>query len=139
MKYIGAHVSAGGGVEYAPLNAKEIGAKTFALFTKNQRQWSANPLTSGSINLFKKNCADLGFPLEMILPHDSYLINLGHPEADGLEKSREAFNDEMLRCEQLGLKLLNFHPGSHLNKISLSECLTRIAESVNIALKRQKE
>lgn len=138
MKYVGAHVSAGGGVENSPLNAKEIGAKTFALFTKNQRQWSASPLTSANINLFKKNCADLGFPLEMILPHDSYLINLGHPEADGLEKSREAFNDEMLRCEQLGLKLLNFHPGSHLNKITPSECLTRIAQSVNIALQKTK-
>lgn len=138
MKYIGPHVSAGGGVENAPLNAKEIGAKTFALFTKNQRQWSANPLTSASIDSFRKNCADLGFPLEMILPHDSYLINLGHPETDGLEKSRDAFNDEMLRCEQLGLKLLNFHPGSHLNKITTSECLTRIAGSVNIALLKTK-
>jgi deoxyribonuclease IV len=138
MKYVGAHVSAGGGVENAPLNAKEIGAKTFALFTKNQRQWSANPLTESNISFFKKNCADLGFPLEMILPHDSYLINLGHPEADGLDKSREAFNDEMLRCEQLGLSLLNFHPGSHLNKISPKECLTRIAESVNIALNKTK-
>ncbi len=138
MKYVGAHVSAGGGVENAPVNAKGIGAKTFALFTKNQRQWSASPLTAASINAFKKNCADLDFPLEMVLPHDSYLINLGHPEADGLEKSREAFNDEMLRCEQLGLKLLNFHPGSHLNKITLSECLTRIAESVNIALQKTK-
>jgi deoxyribonuclease-4 len=136
MKYVGAHVSAGGGVENAPLNAKEIGAKTFALFTKNQRQWSASPLTFANISSFKKNCADLGFPLELILPHDSYLINLGHPEAEGLEKSREAFNDEMLRCEQLGLRLLNFHPGSHLNKITQSECLTRIAESVNIALQK---
>ncbi len=133
MKYVGAHVSAAGGVENAPLNAKEIGAKTFALFTKNQRQWVSSPLTASNIELFKKNCADLGFPLEMILPHDSYLINLGHPEKEGVEKSREAFNDEMHRCEQLGLKLLNFHPGSHLNKISESECLTRIAESVNIA------
>jgi len=138
MKYVGAHVSAGGGVENSPLNAKEIGAKTFALFTKNQRQWSANPLTSQNINLFKKNCADLGFPLEMILPHDSYLINLGHPEDDGLAKSRDAFNDEMIRSEQLGLKLLNFHPGSHLNKISPTECLTRIAESVNIAHQKTK-
>jgi deoxyribonuclease IV len=136
MKYVGAHVSAGGGVENAPLNAKEIGAKTFALFTKNQRQWSASPLTFANISSFKKNCSDLGFPLELILPHDSYLINLGHPEAEGLEKSREAFNDEMLRCEQLGLRLLNFHPGSHLNKITQSECLTRIAESVNIALQK---
>lgn len=138
MKYIGAHVSAGGGVENSPINAKAIGAKTFALFTKNQRQWSANPLTSAGINSFKKNCADLGFSLDMILPHDSYLINLGHPEEDGLEKSREAFNDEMHRCEQLGLSLLNFHPGSHLNKISLSECLTRIAGSIDIALQKTK-
>ena len=136
MKYIGAHVSAGGGVENAPLNAKEIGAKAFALFTKNQKQWNAPPLTIKSIEAFKKNCADCGFLPEMILPHDSYLINLGHPEEEGLTKSRDAFNDEMLRCEQLGLKMLNFHPGSHLNKISPSECLTRIAESINIALEK---
>ena len=134
MKYIGAHVSAGGGVENAPLNAKEIGAKAFALFTKNQKQWSAAPLTDKGIASFKKNCSDHGFLPGMILPHDSYLINLGHPEEEGLAKSREAFNDEMARCQQLGLKMLNFHPGSHLNKISPSECLTRIAESINIAL-----
>jgi deoxyribonuclease IV len=134
MKYIGAHVSAGGGVEYAPLNAKEIGANAFALFTKNQRQWNAAPLTAKSIASFKSKCEEFGFLPEMVLPHDSYLINLGHPEADGLQKSREAFLDEMQRCEQLGLKLLNFHPGSHLNKISVSQCLTNIAESINIAL-----
>ncbi len=135
MKYIGAHVSAGGGVENAPLNAKAIGAKAFALFTKNQKQWNAAPLTAASIAAFKHNCDTHGFLPEMILPHDSYLINLGHPEEEGLNKSREAFNDEMLRCEQLGLKMLNFHPGSHLNKISPSECLSRIAESINIALR----
>ncbi|MEI6678066.1 MAG: deoxyribonuclease IV [Mariniphaga sp.] len=134
MKYIGAHVSAGGGVENAPLNAKEIGAKAFALFTKNQKQWNASPLTAKSIDAFKKNCEDHGFIPEMILPHDSYLINLGHPEEEGLTKSREAFTDEMVRCEQLGLKMLNFHPGSHLNKISPAECLSRIATSINIAL-----
>jgi deoxyribonuclease-4 len=138
MKYIGAHVSAGGGVENAPLNAKEIGANAFALFTKNQRQWNSPPLTSKSIKSFKSKCEELGFLPEMILPHDSYLINLGHPEADGLQKSREAFLDEMQRCEQLGLKLLNFHPGSHLNKISVSQCLTNIAESINIALDKTK-
>lgn len=136
MKYIGAHVSAGGGVENAPLNAKLIGAKAFALFTKNQKQWNASPLTSKSITDFKKNCADNGFLPEMILPHDSYLINLGHPEEEGLNKSREAFIDEMSRCEQLGLKMLNFHPGSHLNKISPSECLSRIAVSINLALEK---
>lgn len=136
MKYIGAHVSASGGVEFAPVNAHEIGANAFALFTKNQRQWVSKPLTEESIRLFKENCEKYGFQPEYILPHDSYLINLGHPEEEGLAKSRAAFLDEMQRCEQLGLKLLNFHPGSHLNKISIEECLSRIAESINIVLEK---
>lgn len=134
MKYIGAHVSASGGVENAPVNAHEIGAKAFALFTKNQRQWQSPPLSAKSIELFRENCDRYGFAPEHILPHDSYLINLGHPQAEGLEKSRAAFLDEMQRCEQLGLKLLNFHPGSHLKEISIDECLSRIAQSINRAL-----
>ena len=138
MKYIGAHVSASGGVENAPVNAHEIGANAFALFTKNQRQWVSKPLTEDSIRLFKENCKLYGFQPEYILPHDSYLINLGHPEEEGLEKSRAAFLDEMQRCELLGLKLLNFHPGSHLNKIPVEDCLSLIAESINIALDKTK-
>lgn len=138
MKYIGAHVSASGGVENAPLNAVSIGATAFALFTKNQRQWNAAPLSAKSIKDFKTNCEQNGLSADFILPHDSYLINLGHPEMEGLEKSREAFLDEMQRCEQLGLKLLNFHPGSHLSKISEEESLTRIAESINIVLEKTK-
>lgn len=134
MKYVGAHVSASGGVENAPLNAKKIGAKSFALFTKNQRQWNAKPLSPESIDKFKKNCIDLGFSNKHILPHDSYLINLGNPEKEGLNKSREAFLDEMKRCEQLGLKLLNFHPGNHKKLVSEEECMDTIAESINIAL-----
>ncbi|MEI7677041.1 MAG: deoxyribonuclease IV [Bacteroidales bacterium] len=134
MKYIGAHVSASGGVENAPVNASAIGANAFALFTKNQRQWVAAPLTTKSIKDFKSRCEANNILPEYILPHDSYLINLGHPEEEGLEKSRAAFLDEMERCEQLGLSLLNFHPGSHLSKISEEECLTRIAESINITL-----
>ena len=138
MKYIGAHVSASGGVEFAPINAHEIGANAFALFTKNQRQWVSKPLTEESISLFKENCEKYGFQPEYILPHDSYLINLGHPEEEGLQKSRAAFLDEMQRCELLGLKLLNFHPGSSLNKISIEDCLSLIAESINIALEKTK-
>ncbi len=134
MKYIGAHVSASGGVENAPLNAHAIGATAFALFTKNQRQWVAQPLSERSIALFKERCAEFGYTAKQILPHDSYLINLGSPDSEGLEKSRAAFLDEMKRCEQLGLDRLNFHPGSHLNKISEEACLQRIAESINIAL-----
>ena len=134
MKYIGAHVSIAGGVENAPVNARKIGAKAFALFTKNQRQWSAAPLTSGSIELFKQRCEEYGYEAKHILPHDSYLINLGNPEKEALEKSRAAFLDEMQRCEQLGLDRLNFHPGSSLKKVSDEECLRIIAESINITL-----
>ena len=134
MKYIGAHVSASGGVENAPVNANAIGAKAFALFTRNQRQWKSSPLTKKSISLFRERCEEFGYAAEYILPHDSYLINLGHPEAEGLQKSRDAFLDEMQRCEQLGLNRLNFHPGSHLNQMEVEDCLTRIANSVNWAL-----
>lgn len=134
MYYIGAHVSASGGVENAPLNAKEIGANAFALFTKNQRQWVSAPLTPQSIEAFRHNCSQCGIGPEAILPHDSYLINLGAPDDVKLAQSRAAFLDEMQRCAQLGLDRLNFHPGSHLNEISEEECIRRIAESINIAL-----
>lgn len=137
-KYIGAHVSAAGGVENAPVNAHNIGATAFAFFTKNQRQWKAAPLTEESIQLFKERCEELDFEMDNILPHDSYLINLGHPEEEGLTKSRNAFLDEMQRCEQLGINRLNFHPGSHLKKIDIDACLDRIAESINIALDQTK-
>ena len=136
MKYLGAHVSASGGVENAPLNAKMIGANAFALFTKNQRQWVSAPLTAKSIGLFKENCINNGFDASYIMPHDSYLINLGNPDDEALQKSRAAFIDEMQRCEQLGLKMLNFHPGSHLNKISIEQCLEEIAANINLALSK---
>ena len=135
MKFFGAHVSASGGVENAPRNATEIGATAFALFTKNQRQWRSAPLTASSIEAFGRELSAAGIDPRHVLPHDSYLINLGHPEEEGLERSREAFIDEMQRCEQLGLDRLNFHPGSHLKKISTEECLDRVAESINIALR----
>lgn len=134
MKHIGAHVSASGGVENAPLNATSIGADAFALFTKNQRQWVSSPLSDKSIRLFKERCSEGGYDARYILPHDSYLINLGSPDEEAQQKSRAAFIDEMKRCEQLGLQLLNFHPGSHLNKISVEECLDKIAANINLAL-----
>ncbi|MDG6777135.1 deoxyribonuclease IV [Thiomicrorhabdus sp. zzn3] len=136
MKYIGAHVSAAGGVENAPLRAHEIGATAFALFTKNQRQWVAKPLTQKSIEAFKANCERYGYSSKQILPHDSYLINLGHPEIDKRQKSLDAFIDELQRCEQLGITLLNFHPGSHLREIPEEQCLDYIAESINFALEQ---
>lgn len=134
MKYLGPHVSASGGVENAPLNAMQVGATAFALFTKNQRQWFSAPLSEKSVTAFKENREISGISPDYILPHDSYLINLGSPDSEGLEKSRKSFLEEMQRCEQLGLKMLNFHPGSHLKQITLEECLNRIAESINMAL-----
>lgn len=136
MKYFGAHVSAAGGVENAPLNAAAIGAKAFALFTKNQRQWVAPALTAESIAAFRENCAEQGFAPSHILPHDSYLINLGSPDEEGLERSRAAFDQEMRRCQELGLDRLNFHPGAHLEKIDIEQCLDRIAASIDRALAR---
>ncbi len=136
MKRVGAHVSTAGGVENAPLQATSIGAKAFALFTKNQRQWKAPKLTTTSIDAFRRNCDDGGFRPEHILPHDSYLINLGSPDPEKLLRAREAFIEEMLRVEELGLVMLNFHPGSHLKEIDETRCLQLIAESINMALER---
>ncbi len=138
MKFVGPHVSASGGVENAPVNANAIGAKAFGLFTKNQRQWVSAPLTAKSIDLFKSNCQKFGYKPNQILPHDSYLINLGHPEKEALDKSRAAFTDELQRCEQLGLDRLNFHPGSSLGKISDEQSLRLIAESINVGLSKTK-
>lgn len=136
MKYIGAHVHASGGVENAPLNASKIGAKAFALFTKNQQQWKASPFSEKNISQFKENCKKYGYLPQYILPHDSYLINPGSPDKEMLDKSREALLDEMQRCEQLGLKMLNFHPGTHLGKISEEDCLKVIAGTVNYILQK---
>ncbi|SNR87908.1 deoxyribonuclease IV [Desulfurobacterium atlanticum] len=134
MKFIGAHVSAAGGVSNAPLNAKNIGAKAFALFTKNQRRWYAKPIPPEEVERFHLNLEESGIPIEYILPHDSYLINLGHPDKEKRQKSLDAFIDEVRRCELLGLKYLNFHPGSHLKMVSEEECLNIVADSINRTL-----
>jgi len=139
MKYIGAHVSSAGGVQNAPLNAQNIGAKAFALFTRNQKQWHSKPLTEESITGFKENLITAGIKPEHVLPHDSYLINLGNPEQEKWEKSLTAFLDEAKRTEQLGLKLLNFHPGAHLKQMSEEECLDRIAEAMKITLSETED
>lgn len=135
MKRIGAHVSAAGGVQNAPDNAAAIGANAFALFTKNQRQWQAPPLAETSIEQFKARCHD-HFPPATILPHNSYLTNLGNPDPEKRARSQAAFCDEMTRCQQLGLDRLNFHPGSHLHACSEEECLAFIADAINDTLDR---
>jgi deoxyribonuclease-4 len=152
LKFVGAHVSTSGGIDKAPLNATKIGAKAFAMFTKNQRRWKAKPLTDKIIENFHNNLKKSKILPKYVLPHDSYLINLGSPDKEKLKKSREAFIDELQRCNQLGLDLLNFHAGSHLikigkkdpkyaNKIRKAEinCLDLIAESMNIAIEATKD
>ncbi len=138
MKYVGAHVSASGGVQNAPLNAKDIGANAFALFTKNQRQWEAKDLETSTIDAFHQNMEIAGILPKHVLAHNSYLINLGHPELEKRERSFEAFVDEVRRCELLGLDKLNFHPGSHLNKIKEDECLDAIVQNLNRTLEITK-
>ncbi len=152
MKFVGAHVSTTGGVFNAPLNAMKIGAKAFALFTKNQRQWVAKPFTQKIIDKFKENLEKSAISPKYILPHDSYLINLGSPDREKLQKSRDAFIDEIRRCEELGLELLNFHPGSHLVKVSKRDpnyhrkimdaelkALDLISISLNMAIEATKD
>lgn len=136
MKLIGAHVSASSGVSQAPINAQAIGADAFALFTRNPSRWESKPISDKEAEKFKENCEKYGYTPNKILPHDSYLINLGAPEAEKLEKSRVAFLDEMHRCEQLGLTMLNFHPGSHLKMMPVDDCLDLIADSINYSLEK---
>ncbi len=138
MKFVGAHVSASGGVFNAPKNATKIGAKAFALFTKNQRQWEGKPLSAEEITRFKKELDHAEILPKHVLAHDSYLINLGHPDKEQRAKSLEAFIDEVKRCEALGLDKLNFHPGSHLKLLSEEACLEAISASMNEVLKCTK-
>ncbi len=138
-KLVGAHVSISGGVFNAPLNAKAIGASAFAMFLKNQRQWNAKDYDDKTIDAFHANMKECGFTADAVLPHDSYLINLGSPQKEARQKSFDAFLDEARRAEELGLKLLNFHPGSHLREIGEDECLKLIADSMNETIAKTKE
>lgn len=136
MKYVGAHISAAGGVSLIPEAAHLIGAKSFALFTRNPSRWKSKPISDAEAQSFKDNCLKYGYTPDIILPHDSFLINLGSPDSEKLEKSREAFLDELYRCSQLGLTMLNFHPGSHLNEMEADACLALIADSINLSLEK---
>ncbi|MCI9284602.1 MAG: deoxyribonuclease IV [Muribaculaceae bacterium] len=134
MKFVGAHVPVSKGVSSAPVNAQEIGARSFALFTRNPSRWTSKPISDAEAEAFKVNCVKAGYTPDLILPHDSFLINLGSPDAEKLAKSREAFLDELNRCSQLGLTMLNFHPGSHMREMEEDKCLQLIADSLNILL-----
>ncbi|MCB1112125.1 MAG: deoxyribonuclease IV [Chlamydiales bacterium] len=124
---IGAHTSAAGGVQNALLEGVEIGATTVQLFTANQRRWTSKPLEKEAVELFRSTLKETG--LQKIMSHDSYLINLGAPDPENLKKSRLAFEQEIDRCQALGVTFLNFHPGAAL-KDDPQLCLDRICESL---------
>ena len=134
MKLLGAHVSTAGGVHTAPERARALGAAAFAIFTRNQRRWAAKPLADDEAAAFREQCAAYGFPLHHVLPHAGYLINLGAPDDDIVRKSQAAFLDEFARCRRLGLRYLNFHPGSHLGRTSDAACTAQITACINQAL-----
>lgn len=134
MKYVGAHVSAAGGVFHAPSNAKSIKANAFALFLKNQRQWVARPYTEEEVKKFKSELKKSEIPAHAVLPHGSYLINLGNKNPEAKEKSYQALVDEMRRAHQLGLPYVNVHPGAHLNKMVPEDCMDLIADNINKAI-----
>jgi len=131
MKFIGAHVSAAGGVENTPHRAAAIGADAFSLFVKNQKRWSAPPFKEGQPQSFKKALQKSGISPENVIPHAGYLINLAHPDKDKRQKSLDAMVDEVLRVEELGLTFINVHPGSHLNITSRTEALQQVAKSLD--------
>ena len=134
MLYIGSHTSIAGGLENAAIEAKALGATAFGMFTKNQRQWASRPITEEESLKFKEKLKELGFSKDQVLPHDSYLINLGNPDDLKRRQSLDAFIDELQRVQTLGLDKLNFHPGSHVNKIDRKGSLALVAEALDEAL-----
>ncbi|KAI0786179.1 xylose isomerase-like protein [Abortiporus biennis] len=132
---VGPHVSAAGGIENTIINAASIGANAFALFVKSQRKWASSPLTEHSISTFKTRLKEFNYDVNHILPHGSYLVNLGNPDEAKREKSYQCFLDDLKRCELLGLKLYNFHPGSTVGQATPEESLSFIAECINRAHK----
>ncbi|XP_028403465.1 uncharacterized protein LOC114526146 [Dendronephthya gigantea] len=137
-KYVGAHVSISGGIHLSVERALAIGAKSFAMFLRSQRQWNAKPLSQSDADQFRTACEKHGFSPDSILPHGIYLMNCGSPDWETLSKSRQVLVEELQRCEMLGLTLYNFHPGSTCGKISVDKCLTLIAESINLAHQQTK-
>lgn len=136
MKRIGATVSIAGGVRNAVTNAVEIGATAIGMFTRNPRMWNQRPLSEQEAAAFRDACREHGFAPRHVLPHDSYLINLGSSDPAVVEKSRAAFLDEMRRCQALGLRYLNFHPGAPKRGLSKERCIDQIARYVNETLAR---
>ena len=136
--YVGPHVSIGGGVEQAPVNAAATGATGFGMFTKNQVQWHAAALSAANCTKFTASLKCQHYTPQQVLPHAGYLINLANPDETAQAKALDSFIGELQRCEALGLVMLNFHPGSHLRKLAPLAACSRVAEAINEALRQTR-
>ena len=136
MYFVGPHVSSGGGVEQAPVNAAAMGATGFGMFTKNQMQWHAAALSAANRTQFAAALQANRYTPQQVLPHAGYLINLANPDETAHAKALDSFIGELRRCAELGLHMLNFHPGSHLRKTDSTAACARVAESINQALRQ---
>jgi deoxyribonuclease-4 len=125
---LGAHVSISGGIHNAPGNGREVGCDCIQIFSRNQMQWSSKPLPDHEAEGFKAGMKEHRI-VEAVI-HDSYLINLASPKKDLLRRSREAFLDEVVRAQKLGVRHLIFHPGAHMGS-GESRGMKTIAESLN--------
>lgn len=136
--YIGAHVSIAEGIEKSVLRAYKLKATAFSCFLGNPLRWNNPPFTVDAIHNFRNFCNKYNYSASQILPHSSYLINLGHPNKLMRKKSCFAFIQEIHRCSELGLKMINIHPGSHLYKITEKKCLENIIDSINFVLNQTR-
>ncbi|KAI9329742.1 apurinic/apyrimidinic endonuclease Apn1, partial [Obelidium mucronatum] len=134
LKWVGPHASAAGGPANAVGYTSRVGGRAFALFLGSQRKWERPPLTDAAVAAFKQQCADNNFNKAHIVPHGSYLINLGNPDAEKRKKGLDAFLEDVSRCERLGIELYNFHPGSTVGECSIEHSISLIAEGINEAI-----
>ena len=128
---LGAHISIAGGLEQAIYRGESIDCTVIQIFTKNNRQWFAKPLTKESIHLFKK--AWHNSTIQSVVAHACYLINLGSPNIETRKKSTKSLAQELSRCTQLGIPYLVLHPGSK-GEMDEQQCLQQIAQQINVAL-----
>lgn len=133
---IGAHQSIAGGLHLAFERAESIGCRALQHFTKSTNQWRSKPLTDEDIASYKTAASKSS--IKHVMAHDCYLVNLAASDKLILQKSRETLLDEFKRCDLLGIRFLNFHPGSHMGA-GEEEGIKRIVESLNWIHERMKD
>jgi deoxyribonuclease-4 len=131
MPYLGAHESVAGGLHLAFDRIRQVGGESLQIFTRNQRQWKAAPLTDEEVELFRQAWREAGNMV--VASHASYLINLASARKEQADKSVRAFADEILRCAVLGIDRVVIHPGSH-GGAGVETGVTRVAANLDRAI-----